>query len=44
MTPTPILSSSLFNQIVAFDLVALFLSSATVSIIWYVAEKAFPTD
>jgi hypothetical protein len=44
MTETSILSSSLFDQIVAFDLVALFLSIATVLIIWYVAKKAFPTD
>jgi tungstate transport system substrate-binding protein len=37
-------SPFLFGEIVLIDLLALFLSIATVSIVWYVVKKAFPGE
>jgi hypothetical protein len=40
MVHAPTLSTDLIDQIVFIDLAAVFLSIATVSIVWYVMKKA----
>jgi hypothetical protein len=44
MTPLTSLSTGFFDEIILIDLVALALSIATVSIIWYVIKKIFPDE
>jgi hypothetical protein len=44
MMPLTTASSGLVGEIVLMDVVALFLSIATVSVLWYVAKKIFPDE
>jgi hypothetical protein len=44
MMPLTSASAGLIDEIVLIDLVALFLSVATASIVWYVAKKIFPDE
>ena len=44
MTPLTSVSAGLIDEIILIDLVALALSIATVSIIWYVIKKIFPDE
>jgi hypothetical protein len=44
MTPLTTPSPFLIDEIVLVDLLALFLSVVTVSILWYVVKKIFPDD
>jgi hypothetical protein len=44
MTPLAAVSPFLIDEIVLVDLMALFLSVVTVSILWYVVKKIFPDD
>lgn len=44
MTSLPSPSPFLIDEIVLVDLLALFLSVATVSILWYVVKKIFPDE
>ena len=44
MTPLPSPSPFLIDEIVLVDLLALFLSIVTVSILWYVVKKIFADD
>ena len=44
MTPLTTPSPFLIDEIVLVDLLALFLSVVTVSILWYVVKKVFPDD
>jgi predicted permease len=44
MTPLPSPSPFLIDEIVLVDLLALFLSVVTVSILWYAVKKIFPDD
>jgi hypothetical protein len=44
MTPLTTPSPFLIDEIVLVDLLGLFLSILTVSILWYVVKKVFPDD
>jgi hypothetical protein len=44
MTPLTTPSPFFIDEIVLVDLLALFLSVVTVSILWYVVKKVFPDD
>ena len=44
MTPSITTSPFLIDEVVLVDLLALFLSIATVSTLWYVVKRIFPDD
>jgi hypothetical protein len=44
MRPLATASLGLIDEILLVDLLAMFLSVATVSILWYVVKKAFPNE
>jgi hypothetical protein len=44
MTHLTSLSNGLIDEIIAVNLLAIFLSVATVSILWHVVKKAFPDE